>query len=118
MWVARDPATGALAGRGGPQLSLNVGEPAVELGWVVHPERWGEGLATEIGRASIDVAARVLGVREVVAKTLVDNTASRRVMEKLGLRPEREIDHHGLPHVLYRGPARPTTPGPAAAPGA
>ena len=115
MWVARDARTGELAGRGGPELSLNAGEPCVELGWVVAPQRWSEGLGTEIGRASIDMVRDVLGVGEVVAKTLPDNHASRRVMEKLGLRFERELDHRGLPHVLYRGS---TTPGPAAAPGA
>lgn len=113
MWIARDPVTGALAGRGGPQLSLNDGEPCVELGWVVVPERWGEGLATEIGAASIQVVRDVLGVGEVVAKTLTDNDASRRVMEKLGMSPERDLVHRGLPHRLFRGP---TTRGPAAAP--
>ena len=115
MWVARDPRSGVLAGRGGPQLSLNDGEPCVEVGWIVVPQRWGEGLATDIGRASLETAADALAVREVVAKTLPDNAASRRVMEKLGLREERDLGHRGLRHVLYRGP---TTPGPAAAPGA
>ena len=37
--------------------------------------------------------------------TLPDNHASRRVMEKIGLRFDRDVVHRGLPHVLYRGPA-------------
>jgi RimJ/RimL family protein N-acetyltransferase len=37
-----------------------------------------------------------------VAVTLTTNTASRRVMEKLGMNYERDIEHAGLPHVLYR----------------
>ena len=36
---------------------------------------------------------------------LHDNARSRRVMEKLGLRPELEVEHRGLPHLLYRRPA-------------
>ena len=38
----------------------------------------------------------------IVAFTLTTNGASRRVMEKLGFRFERDIIHAGLPHVLYR----------------
>jgi len=44
-------------------------------------------------------------VRGVVSFTLPDNARSRRVMEKLGLRPVLEVEHRGLPHVLYRRPA-------------
>ena len=61
----------------------------------------GSGPATELAQASVDVAFDELGLREVVAFTLPDNVASRRVMEKAGLRYEREIVHVGLPHVLY-----------------
>jgi len=39
---------------------------------------------------------------EVVSFTLPHNTASRRVMEKLGFDFEREFYHASLPHVLYR----------------
>ena len=41
-------------------------------------------------------------MKSVVAFTLPDNTASRRVMEKLGMTYERDIVHADLPHVLYR----------------
>ena len=116
LWVARDPRTGDLVGRGGPQLTINDGDADVEIGWAVHPDRWGRGIGTAIGRAAIDVVATLHGVREVVAKTLPDNGASRRVLEKLGLAVERDIDHHGRHHLLYRGQAGATQPGPAAAP--
>ena len=38
----------------------------------------------------------------MIAITLPDNVASRRVMEKTGFVYEREIRHVGLAHVLYR----------------
>ena len=44
--------------------------------------------------------------RDLIAFTLPDNLASRRVMEKAGFAYEREILHAGLPHVLYRAPAK------------
>lgn len=119
MWVARDRESGTLAGRGGPQLSLNLGEAAVELGWVVVPALWGRGIGTEIGEASMRAMQDARGVREFVAKTLTDNGASMRIMTKLGLQPVGELEHVGLLHVLYRGPApTATTRAPAAGPGA
>ena len=74
----------------------------VEVGWTVAPDRWGEGLATELGAASIAQAFGELGLADVVAFTLHDNVASRRVMDKLGFVYERDIVHAALPHVFYR----------------
>ena len=50
---------------------------------------------------SVEVAFNDLGLREIVAFTLPDNLASRRVMEKAGFVYDREVTHVGLPHVLY-----------------
>jgi RimJ/RimL family protein N-acetyltransferase len=41
-------------------------------------------------------------VDDLVSFTLPDNRASRRVMEKIGFRHDTEVEHAGLPHVLYR----------------
>jgi ribosomal-protein-alanine N-acetyltransferase len=65
-------------------------------------DRWNEGFATELARASLQVGFTDLGLAEVIAFTLPDNLASRRVMEKAGFVYDREIIHAGLPHVLYR----------------
>jgi [ribosomal protein S5]-alanine N-acetyltransferase len=102
MWLMRDRATGEMVGRGGLQYTYTAGLNDVEAGWAVIPERWGQGLATELAGASAEVGFGSLGLRELVAFTLPDNTASRRVMEKAGFTYERDIVHVGLPHVLYR----------------
>jgi [ribosomal protein S5]-alanine N-acetyltransferase len=114
-WYAfSDRETGALVARGGPHATRVGGRDEVEIGWTVVPERWGEGLATELGAASLDVAFGPLGLVDVVSFTLPDNHASRRVMEKLGFEFERDVIHAGLPHVLYRcfstSSARSTSP--------
>jgi ribosomal-protein-alanine N-acetyltransferase len=106
LWVFFDRATGALAGRGGLMPARVDGDSTVEVAWAVAPERWGEGLATEIGAASLAVAFATLRLPEVVAFTLPDNRASRRVMEKLGMAYDGMTTHAGLPHVLYRVTAR------------
>ena len=93
---------GRPVGRGGLQYTFTAGLHDVEAGWAIVPERWGQGLATELARACVEVAFEQLGLREIVAFTLPDNIASRRVMEKAGFEYERDIVHVGLAHVLYR----------------
>ena len=102
LYAFTDRRTGALVARGGPHAQQVDGADEVELAWTVAADRWGEGLATELGAASLAVAFGPLGLADVVSFTLHDNVASRRVMEKLGFHFERDILHAGLPHVLYR----------------
>ena len=103
-----------MVGRGGLQYTDAIGGFAVEAAWTIAPERWGEGLATELAVASVAVAFDVLELDELIAITLPDNLASRRVMEKAGFAYDRPIERDGLDrHVLYRR-ERPVTAGPAA----
>ena len=102
MWLLRDRETGEMVGRGGLQYTYTAGLNDVEAGWAIVPERWGHGLATELAHACVEVAFEQLELLELIAFTLPDNLASRRVMEKSGFVYEREIVHAGLPHVLYR----------------
>ncbi len=80
--------------------TLVAGRAELEIGWAVASDMWGQGLATQLGAHALQCATAA-GFERVVAFTRVENVASRRVMEKLGLRQEREFSHHGLPHVLY-----------------
>jgi [ribosomal protein S5]-alanine N-acetyltransferase len=101
-WMFFDAATGEPVARGGLSRTVFDGRPEVEVGWTVAPERWGEGLATEVGAASLEVAAG-LGLDDIVAFTLPHNLASRRVMEKLGFAYEKTAPYKVYgDHVLYR----------------
>jgi RimJ/RimL family protein N-acetyltransferase len=101
LWLLRDRDTGEMLGRGGLQYTFLEGIHEVEAGWAIVPERWGEGLATELAHACVEVAFRALALPQIVAFTLPDNIASRRVMEKTGFVYVREIEHARLLHVLY-----------------
>lgn len=59
-----------------------------EIGWVLDPAHQGQGLGTELAAALRDLAFDGLGVRRVVTECFAANLASRRVMEKIGLRHE------------------------------
>jgi ribosomal-protein-alanine N-acetyltransferase len=91
---------GRCVGRAIVQHNLVAGRSEVEVGWTVARALWGRGLGTELGRHALSRAEEA-GFERVVAFTRVDNLASRRVMDKLGLLYERDFTHGGLPHVLY-----------------
>jgi RimJ/RimL family protein N-acetyltransferase len=100
-WHAFERSTDQLVGRIGSHVTVVEGVLEVELAWAVHPDHWGQGYAAELAIPARDLVFS-RGIRSVVAFTLPDNTASRRVMEKLGMTYERDIVHADLPHVLYR----------------
>ena len=64
------------------------GRATHEIGWVIAPERQGRGYATEAAKALLEHAFRKLGCHRVIATCQPENTASWRVMEKLGMRRE------------------------------
>lgn len=58
---------------------------ATEMGyWIARPY-WGQGFASEAGRAVIEIA-RTIGHKKLVAAHFVDNPASGAVLRKLGFR--------------------------------
>jgi RimJ/RimL family protein N-acetyltransferase len=101
-WTLYDRSDGTFVGRAGLQHTNATGEDEIEAGWAILPERWGQGLATELALAAVEVGLGPLALEAVIAYTLPDNLASRRVMEKAGFAYEREIVWVGMPHVLYR----------------
>jgi ribosomal-protein-alanine N-acetyltransferase len=102
LWLLRERNSGAMVGRGGLQHTFLVGSTDVEVAWAIVPERWNEGLATELARASVTVAFENLRLPGIIAFTTPENIASRRVMEKTGFTHDGDVIHAGLPHVLYR----------------
>ena len=54
------------------------------LAYFIHPDMWNQGIATEAGKVILDYAFSRLGLNRVGAVCMVDNAASRRVLDKLG----------------------------------
>ena len=88
-------------GWGGLQHStIGIGE-CLTVGYVIAPDAWGHGYATEIATASVAHAFDELGAGQVHASVLSTNQASRRVLERAGLSVHVEIDHGGHVEVIY-----------------
>lgn len=64
--------------------------PAVEIGWRLGREYWGLGYATEAAKAVIEFGTEVVGLPPLVCIVQIENAASRRIAEKLGIRLERQ----------------------------
>ncbi len=87
------------------------GAGGVELLYAQLSTAWGHGYVTEAARAVLDVAfdpVDGLGLTEVVAFTLPTNRASQAVMARSGFTFAGDVEHAGLPHVLYRTRPEPT----------
>lgn len=85
-------------------IGIDPHEGQVELGYWIARQHWGQGYATEAGRAVLDVA-QMLGHRRVVASHFLDNPASGRVLRKLGFVPTGTIRNR---HSCGRGGEAPT----------
>ncbi|POF32902.1 GNAT family N-acetyltransferase [Roseibium marinum] len=86
-------------------------EPCVEIGWRLKQSGWGKGYASEAARAWLRFGFETIGLQEIVAFTIPDNTPSQKVMQRIGMTRDHDgdflfpglpPDHPVAPHVLYR----------------
>lgn len=76
-------------------------EKQLEVGYHFRRDHWGHGYATEAARACMGLAFQSLGAEEVISLIRPENMPSRRVAERNGMKLERQVMHHGLPHLVY-----------------
>jgi RimJ/RimL family protein N-acetyltransferase len=62
--------------------------PDVDIGFAFLPDFWSQGYAFESASAVMTYGREVLGLKRIVAITSLDNDASIRLLEKIGLRFE------------------------------
>ena len=78
----------------------------VDLGYRFLRNYWGKGIATESGKASIDLAFNKLGLAKIIALIFPENVKSIRVVEKLGFSYEKDVvldEQKAGEYVLYKG---------------
>ena len=113
LWAAELKPDGRLIGFIGlapvEAGALPVG-PAIEMGWRLSPDTWGQGLATEGAKAALDWAFEHIDAPEFIAFTAATNVKSQAVMRRIGMvaDPSRDFDHPRLApdhplnrHVVY-----------------
>lgn len=100
LWFLKE--SGDFIGRAGLRRVDIEGKAVIEAGYVLLSKFWGQGFASEMAAASIEVAFEHLGIKELVSYTAISNKLSQRVMEKAGFRFGRDFTHCGEPFVLYQ----------------
>ena len=112
QWAVEEKATGRMIGRSGTHRPLRDDWPGIEIGWVLDPDRWGRGFATEAGRASVEWAFAHHDVDGLFSVILPENAASAAVARRLGFSivETRVVSHFPqAPHDIWRLP-RPLGP--------
>ena len=94
-----------------PKLEPFLPAGTIEVGWRLAKRYWGNGYATEAGRAALRHGFTEFDPSEIVSFAVTDNHRSTAVMLRLGLHhePDRDFDHPSIPdthphlkrHVLY-----------------
>jgi ribosomal-protein-alanine N-acetyltransferase len=74
----------------------------VELGYVLHPNYWGRGLATELAKAIIFYGFQDRGLKEICACTLPENYDSQNVLLKAGFVRDGTAFWHGANLPFFR----------------
>jgi RimJ/RimL family protein N-acetyltransferase len=112
FWAAERKSDGRLIGMIG--LKHMAAElppaPAIETGWRLSPDAWGQGFAAEGAQAAVAWGFAHLPADEIIAITAIGNRRSQAVMRRIGMveHPARSFDHPGLAeahplrrHVVY-----------------
>ncbi len=84
MFSVIDKESGKWIGRVGPWQPW--GWPGTEVGWGLHRDSWGRGLALEAATAAMDYACDVLGWTDIVHCINPENAPSQRLALRLGSR--------------------------------
>jgi RimJ/RimL family protein N-acetyltransferase len=90
---------GVVVGWGGLQPLEETGE--IEVGYGFDRPYWGMGYATEVAAAWLRYGFETVGLARIVAVATPENTGSRHVMEKLGMRYEKNEIHYKSNCVFY-----------------
>lgn len=83
-------------------LKYNSNTEETDVGFRFFEHYWNKGFATESARACIDYGFKKLNLNTVIGRAMQDNTASVKVLEKLGMKYLRDFDFDGHKGVIYK----------------
>lgn len=103
-WAVIEKNTNAFIGWSGIKLitePMNKHSNFYELGYRFIEEHWGKGYATETTIALVEYAFTNLSTEKIYAICDVENSGSKNVLEKTGLKLVEIFNHEGKPHNWF-----------------
>lgn len=73
----------------------------IEMLYGLWPQFWGKGFATEAAAAVMQHGFEICKLERLVAGADLPNVASLRVMERLGMKYDRQVKHNGLDLIYF-----------------
>lgn len=98
-WAVIEKASGEIVGSCG--FARPHGTSEIELGYLFAREHWGKGFATETAKSCLRYGFEKLGFREIIAITDPANSASQKVLEKIGFLKRGIEKFQGEDNLIY-----------------
>ncbi len=98
-WACVLKSTGQIIGFNGLKYLADL--DLVDVGYRFLPQYWGQGIATEASRASIQFGFKTLNLDAIYGFVLPGNAASIRVLEKSGLTFDTELEYDEVPALRF-----------------
>ena len=99
LWALVHKIDGKMIGRCG--LNFLEKTPEVQLGYTLDKVYWNQGLATEASLASLNYGFQILNLQRIVAIALPENITSQRLMQKVGMKYEKNAHYYETDVVYY-----------------
>lgn len=72
-----------------------------EIGYRLREEFWGKGYAYEAAKACLDYGFHQMNITIMHASANIENSGSRKILEKMGMQQKNQFEWNGIPCVWY-----------------
>lgn len=100
-WLVTDKTNGQILGDCYLEPEEESGSGEVELGYTLGKAYWGQGVATEAGRAVVRFAFEQTKVERILGVAMPENIGSWRVLEHIGFVYEKKAHFYDLDVAVY-----------------
>ena len=101
-WAVILKETRTIIGYCGLAVETIDGREVTELGYRLDEPFWGQGLATEAASAILQYSSNDLKISDIIGIVAPENIASVRVLQKIGMRRDRQTTFQGFNVDIYR----------------
>lgn len=77
-------------------------ENETDIGFRFFEEEWNKGYATESAIACLNYGFKKLNLKRIIGRAMKENIGSIKVLEKIGLKYEKEVEFDGKEAVIYK----------------